>query len=264
MGNCLWEKLKGSVDNPNLPVLEEMQQFTLDVIDAINNSSMTDEQMWALNHFFIRLDAPTNTGIYNKLSTMVLPMLADSIDGAKYNIKTATSITLNSASTFDSGFIKGTTSSAVNNVITPKVDVPNMSAVFVTLSSGGKFVVTTQSGSDTYYELNAQFNMSLLPQQDYSNSLTVPDAYLYSIKALSINGLTSNDVFSFGANRATPVELPVTLQSDFRATNANDFYVKTSTSQGFSCLILGSGLTKTELQALTDAVKDLRNAFVEE
>lgn len=75
MAHCLHTQLKAVVPNPNLPVLETMQQFTLDAITASGNASMTSEQQWALNHFFYQIGAIDNTGIYAKLGGLYLPLI---------------------------------------------------------------------------------------------------------------------------------------------------------------------------------------------
>lgn len=77
MGNCLVTKLKAVVNNPDLPVLETMQQFTLDAIAASGNSSMTDAQKWALNHFFYQIGAIDNSGIFNKLYYLYMPIICN-------------------------------------------------------------------------------------------------------------------------------------------------------------------------------------------
>lgn len=79
MAQCLHTRLKAEVSNPNLPVLETMQQFTLDAITASGNSSMTDAQKWALNHFFYQIGAIGNSGIYTKLGGLYLPLICGGV-----------------------------------------------------------------------------------------------------------------------------------------------------------------------------------------
>lgn len=75
MENCLVTKLKVVVNNPNLPILEMMQQFTLDAITKSGNSSMTDSQKFALNHFFYQVGAIENTEIWSKIRTIFIPII---------------------------------------------------------------------------------------------------------------------------------------------------------------------------------------------
>lgn len=86
MGNCFKTQLKAVVDNPNLPILETMQQFTLDAIAASGNSSMTDAQKSALNHFFYAIGAINESGIWEKVNLMLMPMLAVPTAGYTSNL----------------------------------------------------------------------------------------------------------------------------------------------------------------------------------
>ena len=79
MGTCLKTQLKAAVNNPNLPVFETIQQFTLDAITASGNSSMTDAQKWALNHFFFQIGAIDNDGIYAKMKYLFIPMICNNV-----------------------------------------------------------------------------------------------------------------------------------------------------------------------------------------
>lgn len=77
METCLKTKLKVEVNNPNLPILETMQQFTLDAITRGGNMTMTDEQKWALNHFFYQIGAISNNGLWLKIRTLLLPIIGN-------------------------------------------------------------------------------------------------------------------------------------------------------------------------------------------
>jgi len=101
--NCLVTKLKATVNNPDLPVLEEMQQFTLDAIAASGNNNMTDAQKWALNNFFISIGAPGNTGVFAKTKGLFLPLICnDNINKAMYDYKNSTLYSVNEGIAFDS------------------------------------------------------------------------------------------------------------------------------------------------------------------
>lgn len=77
MKNCLVTKLKATADNSSLPILETMQQFTLDAITKSGNASMSDEQKWALNHFFYQIGAIDGNGIASKLDFLYLPLICN-------------------------------------------------------------------------------------------------------------------------------------------------------------------------------------------
>lgn len=74
---CLVIKLKGTVSDSSLPVLETMQQFTLNAINASGNDSMTEAQKWALNHFFYEIGAIENTPLWQKINVLVMPMICN-------------------------------------------------------------------------------------------------------------------------------------------------------------------------------------------
>ena len=77
MENCLVTKLKASVNNPDLPIFEPMAQFTLDAITASSNSVMTDGQKVALNHFFYKIGAVSNSALWNKIVNLSLPVICN-------------------------------------------------------------------------------------------------------------------------------------------------------------------------------------------
>lgn len=79
MSKCVLKKLKVTFDNPNLPILETMQQFTLDAITASGNSSMTDAQKWALNHFFYQVGAIDSNTLWGKIDVLLLPMVCGQV-----------------------------------------------------------------------------------------------------------------------------------------------------------------------------------------
>lgn len=75
METCLVTRLKSSVNNPDLPIFETMQQVTLDAITRGGNMAMTDLQKWALNHFFYAIGAVGNTSTWAKVRTLLIPLI---------------------------------------------------------------------------------------------------------------------------------------------------------------------------------------------
>lgn len=115
--NCLVTKLKATVNNPDLPVLEEMQQFTLDAIAASGNNDMTDAQKWALNKFFISIGAPDNSSIFAKTKGLFLPMICnDNIVKAMYDYKNSTLYSSNTGVSFDSNHGLTADSNSTTNI----------------------------------------------------------------------------------------------------------------------------------------------------
>lgn len=75
--NCLITRLKAVVNDDSLPILETMQQFTLDAIAASGNQNMSDAQKWALNKFFTSIGAPNNSGVFSKMDYIFLPAICN-------------------------------------------------------------------------------------------------------------------------------------------------------------------------------------------
>lgn len=85
--NCLVTRLKAVVNDDTLPVIETMQQFTLDAIAAGGNKSMTDAQKSALNHFFYQIGAISNSGIWSKVGFAILPIIGANKNYYPYDYK---------------------------------------------------------------------------------------------------------------------------------------------------------------------------------
>lgn len=97
--NCLVTKYKAVVDNPNLPVLETMQQITLDFIAKGGNMPMTDAQKLALNHFLYAVGAVDETATWNKVRSIFLPIIATEVSKAILDYKN-NGVSLNNDSRF--------------------------------------------------------------------------------------------------------------------------------------------------------------------
>lgn len=104
MNQCLVKQLKATVNNPNLPILETMQQITLDAIALSGNNTMTDEQKYALNHFYHQLGAISNSSLWQKIQGIILPFLANDAahSVAEYKSNTIYDSQIGSTFRFDS------------------------------------------------------------------------------------------------------------------------------------------------------------------
>lgn len=117
---CFVRQLRESVNNPDLPVFETMQQFTLDAITASGNVAMTDAQKWALNHFFYQIGAIVNAGIFAKMKFLFMPVICnENQTTALYDYKRKTNIELSwSTIAFsDKGLIGDGGTKTISNVI---------------------------------------------------------------------------------------------------------------------------------------------------
>lgn len=96
MENCLVTRLKAEVNNDSLPVVETMQQFTLDAIARSGNNTLTDEQKIALNHFFYQIGAVSNNELWQSVDTLLLPIIGANKEGVRQDYK-ATGAFLNNS-----------------------------------------------------------------------------------------------------------------------------------------------------------------------
>lgn len=80
MENCSVTKFKVAVSNPNLPILEIMQQITLDALTRGGNMPVSDAQKTALNHFFYEIGAVSNNTLWGKVRTLLLPIIGNGKD----------------------------------------------------------------------------------------------------------------------------------------------------------------------------------------
>lgn len=76
MAKCLLTQLDTIVNDSNLPVIEVMQQVTLDAITKSGNTQMTDAQKFALNHLFYALGAANNNEIWQNVTYLFLPLIS--------------------------------------------------------------------------------------------------------------------------------------------------------------------------------------------
>lgn len=172
MGNCLVTKLKSSVSNPDLPVFETMQQFTLDAITASGNSSMTDAQKWALNHFFYQIGAIHQNGIWNKINVLLLPMLATPASG--YNAYMVHDYKANLAAIDSNADLTGENggleclNSAAYILNTPSTFVnPNAASIIAMETAGHSISESILNRIKYIYNDNSNFKLGLDRSQSY-------------------------------------------------------------------------------------------------
>lgn len=103
-------KLKGadfSANNLGQINVRELNDFTKSAIAANGNTAMTEVQKYALDDFFYNIGAfGSKNNIYAKVKLLVLPIIANGIDGAKVNFKNNTSLPLSDNWTLDDYGIK--------------------------------------------------------------------------------------------------------------------------------------------------------------
>lgn len=271
MANCLVTKLKAEVSNPDLPILETMQQFTLDAIEASGNLSMSDEQKLALNHFFYQIGAIDNNGIYAKLGGLYLPIICgDALAYALVDYKgSATKDITQKDVKFQSHGLVTVTGASANTVLLSDYDgspagltvagmfteaflaeSPLSFAVFGFRANSADTptkIMAAQSGSQDYIELFTK-RATYSSKKAFNGFVGTIDGDSHTALFISDNSFESNAVVDV-AGASAPASLAyVTL------------YWGKDIPLGIYAY--GSKLTSSEEALLASAMKELTQAFV--
>lgn len=267
MENCLITKLNAVVDNPNLPIFEVMQQFTLNAITASGNSVMTDDQKWALNHFFYQIGAIDNSGIYAKLECLYMPLICNQnlskalVDyTGKHNIGSA------NASAFEGNGLKSYDTSVhiagkiANTNILPSIN----DFSFISLNKA-----STAAGGTIYFNSNSGIAYPIK-----FNSTQTVGSYMGIKRFVAqrwvdymgiINTRSASDSY-----RSTMILEDGVIDSGWAITDYGSAYPETITelnivvknAQPFQLLgLTNTALTPVEEGVLSNALRDLRLAF---
>lgn len=276
MANCLVTKLKAEVNNPDLPVFETMQQFTLDAIAASGNATMTDAQKLALNHFFYRIGAIDNNGIYAKLGGLFMPLICGDVlakalvDYKGTNIEGREDISSKNAKFQHHGIVKSD---------------PSQSA-----STANQIMRTNYAGSVTSLTVAAMFTESFLADSSSTLSLIgFKDSTDAAFKQISAAQSSTIDYMQLLAKRATyspktafsgaigtidgnihsalfisdsPFESTGTTDSGSAPTSVNYVQICWNNVAPIGIYAYGSALSSSERDVFARAMKDLVAAFV--
>lgn len=131
--DCLVTKLKAVVNNPDLPILESLNEVTLAAIAASGNSAMNDKQKWALNKFFKTIGAFDDSGIFAKMDYLFLPMICNSnLSKALVNYKDNSVITVGPNIVFSSNGLCVSTGTNANTTLSSSSsrNISNMCVAF--------------------------------------------------------------------------------------------------------------------------------------
>lgn len=288
MANCLVTKLKAVVNNPNLPLLETMQQFTLDAIAASGNSNMTDAQKLALNHFFYEIGAINQDGVWNKINMLMIPMLATPTAGYTTNLVhdykyNSTLIATNSKITG----VNGGLSVTVNTE--PAINIPNTfvnsdSAAIIFVQTAGHTVSTSVSNYLRYsYDDNSSLNIGTLSRSAgikfnvasgaiaYKNTSQVANIVIIGVNVKNGPWSSSGSINSFHYD----TNMNITSYNDVIITDQESYIDHTGHSVTGVSLNLGYGsndvfglimsftstLTDEERNKVCAAALALRSAF---
>lgn len=100
-------------------VNKELNDFTKAAIAASGNTAMTEYQQWALEDFFEKIGATTNSGVFSKLQFLCIPYIAGGLEQSLVDYKDNSVIAVPDSSSYamvDKG-IKAITSSNTSPII---------------------------------------------------------------------------------------------------------------------------------------------------
>ena len=265
MENCYWEKLKGSSNNPNLPDLETMQQFTLDAIAASGNGSMTDAQKWALNHFFYQIGAISDSGVFSKLEILCLPFIGGTKNGALTDFaKGLTAGSISGSVTFaNGGFVASAAKTNIADYTLENGPDGNYFAFIAGAKSAPVRVILPCTDNIT---LTAQLDnnntgIDLSTYVSYSSLITAGISSVENIKGVTMN--INNGVGTIYAfNSETVQKMSATYHSSEDTHTFKRVVPRVgTTSNAPYAYAFGSNVTEEEQLAFTEAVKELMSAF---
>ena len=279
---CLITKLKAEVNNPNLPILETIQQTTLEAIAASGNTSMTDAQKYALNHFFYQLGAMDNSGLWGKIDGIILPFLANDAEHSIVNYKTNSiyNTTLERTFNFSSKGICVLSSGGVaqyHDLFEYEFDAADFSLVNIISNAGvstnlSNLLSTTVNNNNDAVNVGKRTNNTSYIVGMFSNGITTN---IYRWYNNTYTGTTSGYAFSFGTNDSDingyylNTNKAITAFASKPSYNSETSYPSYANSifrvgqqYTFGCIV-GKAMTADELTKVFSNLIELRAAFVD-
>lgn len=284
MKNCLVTNLKVTVNNPNLPILETMKQFTLDAIALSGNNVMTETQKYALNHFFYQVGAISNNELWQKVKHLFMPMICNDNAEKAYTDYVLDIVTAAAGSpTFVNHglhYVDGTTPlPAAQQIYTDKFtggtfDLTLFEATMKTsfVASGGvQFMFDSGSSDDrrAFGGINKAGSGQAYAAQVPGLTIYVPTSTLvYDIGCVSnfsdsmyaMIGCSNNEVSNITTD-ATATE----LEQRHSEQNYVNGYLRLNAGidADMGLFMICDGMSKDESQIIINAIKGLKQAFNE-
>lgn len=264
--NCLLTRLKAVVNDDSLPIVETMQQFTLDAISASGNNNMTDAQKWALNHFFYSIGAITNSGIYSKLQVLGLPFIGTSIATALHNyiVGGDSPKSIDRSVSFSDGSIGSTLSSGTLSVCEYSIsgkDNNVFQLVFGTEVFSTRVRGANRAYRTTYTNSAKRAQIACSPYTQFASAAI--NIFTETQNIIAFNVSDSNNIklcYAVGDN--TDIIVPGILHTEEILGEDISTYIPeadpTTQLKGFA---YGSELTDDEALAFTQAYNTLIQAF---
>ena len=264
--NCLVTRLKTVVNDDSLPVIETMQQFTLDAIAASGNNNMTDAQKWALNHFFYSIGAISNSGIYSKLQVLGLPFIGTSLGTALHNyiVGGASPANIVPTASFSDGIIGSTLPSGALSVCEYSISGKDNNAfclVFGTELFGEKFVGANITYHTKYTDRTKVAQIACSPYTQYTSAAL--NNFTETPNIIAFNLSNSNNIklcYAIGNN--TNIIIPNTLHTtEILGEDITKLVPAAEPTTQLKGFAYGSGLTDDEALAFTQAYNTLIQEF---
>lgn len=282
MENCLVTRLKAVVNNDSLPVLETMQQFTLDAIARSGNNTLTDEQKNALNHFFYQIGAVSNNELWQSIDNLFIPIIGANKEGVRQDYRTTGAYINNSNYIVDqAGFLEvtfGGSNNATGINFTPLKSVlryrPSsflLAGIIDSSITSSKlgFDATISSNSDCQRMLEWQQNMCRLyiKRESQTESLLLNNGFPTDSNSNIAYYSINNNVVTFAmkdSNGITQNTAELTTQQ--QALDLSDVQSTTSLliSNGIKIEVFisfNAALSDTDRNKVISAVSDLKQAF---
>lgn len=283
-------------------VPEELDNFTLEALEASHNTSLKDDKKQALNTFFKEMGAfGSKSNLWSKFDMVYLPFLVSGMEYSLMNyIDNKTEVTPNTSyfSKVNGGIkpIANINASSEANVLKVSesyvFDYRNKSTIFLATEDADPTKsryhgVVTQWTSGTSFKRWGPNNsgavndyVTLHPVLAIDNSwkdIASDPSALYlgydlakGVRGISCDGTT---VYFMGAN-GTVKSTPVKSGSDtYASTAAGNLYFNSEHFKGYiedytryaaqGALIMGTYLTSSEMQTVKTSLMKLYNAFFE-
>lgn len=274
MSNCLVTRLKATVNNAELPILETMQQFTLDAIAKGGGMVLSDNQKWGLNHFFYQIGAISNRGLWPKIRSIYIPLIGVGRTGVSKDYKDDS--TLSSSSIVDkNGSLKvsATTSITVQNKIFDEtVNIFN-SSVFAasipnyhiasenSICAFGVNSIRRSIGSNNRIE-------SIITEGSLSFSVRAATEDTYYSVVANFNNVR-NSVFAYSEdnqvirNQSTVYGSPEGITASVAGNDVSSYTLRIDNNTEYGIIIdFKSELTESECMTVLNAVRTLWGSWI--
>ena len=275
MSKCLITKLDAVVNDNTLPVLESMQQFTLDAITASGNETMSDAQKATLNHFFYQIGAIDNNALWAKIKLLLLPMVCNKNIAKSLINYTTNDLEGTPATPYWSFAANGglTCSETTYNITLSDARFvgrsDEVSVVFATMASSFKSQGALRFGNRSEISIDFLSRLAGDGVRYYfswrgASVYTTPSSYTFDIAGL--RALSDRNLFKAIESTSDGV-ISLTDTTMSGAKEVQDYTSTTGTMQirsgdfDLGAYVVAKGLSESEMDTILNAVKQLKVAF---